>query len=516
MKFPNRHIWAKRVQRIIGRTHAKLNAIVLPHFRAQKAKSDAEWSEVLSAIEGAIDEGYGEARDAGIAAARAYGIKLTDAQLGSINAAAEEAVARARTYVRANLAPFLDEKLDNLNDGTVDAEAATDAVANRLELYAEPAWNVFQTTRGEAMDYQAGLLFVWSLDPASNHCDDCPDLADEGPYTTSDGDNPIPTWPGDGDTCIVTPHSRVLTARGWVGIANVHVGDMVLTGRGRWRQVTATPRTPSAQGRAFAVIRPSSRHEIICTADHRWLTDVGWQRAEMAATSRRSIRGLTQRSRMVSLAMDMGESERADTARLSHSPCESQLRGRPHREFTNAVAIRASGGSSHDRTTFSGNGREARRSVAREEAQMEMHHLWSGLRVLRTVRRKSEPSILLSKVLPGSSTRGKIRRHPAKNNGAMDLPILRHPVLQQAALVEWEDQRPEILLGGVLQPGTTLYDLTVEEDCSFLVEGLVAHNSCGARCNCDVTPEETSWNEVMEPIREQSEQEADDAAASWT
>ena len=33
----------------------------------------------------------------------------------------------------------------------------------------------------------------------------------------------------------------------------------------------------------------------------------------------------------------------------------------------------------------------------------------------------------------------------------------------------------------MLPPGTTLYDLTVAEDHSFVIEGVIAHNS---RCRC--------------------------------
>lgn len=47
----------------------------------------------------------------------------------------------------------------------------------------------------------------------------------------------------------------------------------------------------------------------------------------------------------------------------------------------------------------------------------------------------------------------------------------------------WET--PEILFTGLLPESTTLYDLEVEEDHSFVVEGIVAHNcQCLSNCQC--------------------------------
>ena len=44
--------------------------------------------------------------------------------------------------------------------------------------------------------------------------------------------------------------------------------------------------------------------------------------------------------------------------------------------------------------------------------------------------------------------------------------------------------RTEILFCGLLSPETTLYDITVEDDESFIIEGIVAHN-CLTHCRCD-------------------------------
>src|SRR5579872_6440022 len=98
-RFPNRHRFTKRAQRIVGRLYERLSAIVLPHVRRStkcgceghlvcgwhaevghgpargfKAMSSSQWANVLSAINGAIDQGYAEAEQAGLQAAAEYGI----------------------------------------------------------------------------------------------------------------------------------------------------------------------------------------------------------------------------------------------------------------------------------------------------------------------------------------------------------------------------------------------------------------------------------------------------------
>jgi phage portal protein BeeE len=214
--FPNPHPFRKRVQRVIGRLHARLSDLVLPHVAAtKKASTPDQWDALWSAVTDAIEQGYGEAADVARDALKAYGIEITDRISRGQDAAVQKALEKATTYVRANLAMYVNEQNDAVNAQTITAQEAASAVDSRLELYAEPAWNVFEHVKGEAYEYQSGLLLDWTLDPASQHCEDCPDVADGSPYTTSTGDNPIPDWPGDDGqacgircNCSVTPEEE--------------------------------------------------------------------------------------------------------------------------------------------------------------------------------------------------------------------------------------------------------------------------------------------------------------------
>ena len=199
-RFPNPHKFRKQVQREIGRLHEKLNAIVLPHFKTAKAKSPDDWQNIEDAMLTAIEESYGVASGIGKDAIEAYHLPTSAHFESKLDAAAKESVARARAYIRSNLRPYLSQVYDDLQDGTRDEAGAVEAVQGRLELYAEPTWGVFQQAQREGFEEQSGMLLEWDLDPASEHCADCPDIAAGSPYTLSNGDNPIPSWPGDGAT----------------------------------------------------------------------------------------------------------------------------------------------------------------------------------------------------------------------------------------------------------------------------------------------------------------------------
>jgi hypothetical protein len=66
--------------------------------------------------------------------------------------------------------------------------------------------NEIYQTATEAMAkpvFDAGILMDWDIDPAADHCDQCPGLAEGGPYSDPDnpvdGADPLPTYPGNTD-----------------------------------------------------------------------------------------------------------------------------------------------------------------------------------------------------------------------------------------------------------------------------------------------------------------------------
>lgn len=76
-----------------------------------------------------------------------------------------------------------------------------------------------------------------------------------------------------GRTSCIAGWCLVLTRRGAVPMASVAIGDEVWTHRKRWRRVTAAW---SNGVRPVVRARLSNGEELTCTADHRVLTEAGW------------------------------------------------------------------------------------------------------------------------------------------------------------------------------------------------------------------------------------------------
>lgn len=90
---------------------------------------------------------------------------------------------------------YLDGFADAIDGGGLSAAQ----VAARAALYGGAIWQAFQRGRGDGAA-DAGLTQCWwDLDPAvSDHCDDCPDLAEGSPYAYPDE---LPTYPGGDVQC---------------------------------------------------------------------------------------------------------------------------------------------------------------------------------------------------------------------------------------------------------------------------------------------------------------------------
>jgi hypothetical protein len=73
-----------------------------------------------------------------------------------------------------------------------------------------------------------------------------------------------------------------------------------------------------------------------------------------------------------------------------------------------------------------------------------------------------------------------------------------------------------VLLEGLLPVGTRLYDLTVADDHSFVIEGLVSHNS-NCRCELDVTETDDGWEVYWLDLGDEREcTDCRQLAASWS
>ena len=90
---------------------------------------------------------------------------------------------------------YLDGFADDIDGGGLSAAQ----MAARAALYGGAIWQAFQMGKGDGAA-DAGLTQCWwDLDPAvSDHCDDCPDLAEGSPYAYPDE---LPTFPGGDVQC---------------------------------------------------------------------------------------------------------------------------------------------------------------------------------------------------------------------------------------------------------------------------------------------------------------------------
>lgn len=112
----------------------------------------------------------------------------------------EEAELRARADAEVDFFRNLAE--------TAQDPAKWAQVQNRAKMYGRRAWSEYQ--RGHIAVYPLQALLDWVLDPAADHCVDCPQIAIGGPYTRET----LPTVPGAGDTACLTRCRCRLVVRG--------------------------------------------------------------------------------------------------------------------------------------------------------------------------------------------------------------------------------------------------------------------------------------------------------------
>jgi hypothetical protein len=260
------------------------------------------------------------------------------------------------------------------------------------------AWNGM--VEGEADDSR----FNWVLG-AAEHCEDCITLSISGPYTKWN----LPTTPGAGATvcrCVTSPWARVLTKRGSIPIVDVVVGDLVLTHKGRWKKVLATPVHLSESRHHQAWVKAPTGLTVGFTTDHKFFGDEGW--LAIGEVAKRRLPMYTVPHEMLKVWNE--NSKRCEKRNMHNlSSCLPDMRKEE--------------GPQGGRVSF--------------------------------VRYESEGKITMGgPVVSGQDSCWSCSRW------------------EKAAQTLRQDQSPP------------LYDLTVEDDCSFVVEGLVVHNS---NCQCRLT-----------------------------
>jgi hypothetical protein len=440
------------------------------------------------------------------------------------------ALASNLSWLRTSLQPGIERRIQQGMDAElafVDAlENSSDFAANRAGLYAGAFWTLIWVGRAAAMERKFGptaadttpVLRV--LDPRAAHCPSCPPKARE-----------YPSWntmlmftgglPGDGSDvclCITTGESRVLTQRGHIPIQDVLIGDSVITHKGRWRKVLKTTVAPSGPNHKQARITAPTGNIIGCTQDHLWFTPDGWRMTVTIADFKLSMYNYNYAEKLYGLRQQTPlESE----TEYLYSVCECLRLWEGQRSPSEKVHLlrdvhqsqRTMGRSGHahqDVESDSQCGLEPQmyfRPADRELLQPPQ----SGRQGLRDVLGRGRQEALHSSLSVAMDQREwansrrngltpqewrLLRRQDSElgdydtsgsyqtSSQAEQSSILRMSDMPNSIYEKSSERTPQqILLAGMLPLGTPLYDLTIEEDHSFIVEGLISHNS---NCRCRI------------------------------
>lgn len=343
----------------------------------------------------------------------------------------------------------------------------------------------------------------------------------------------LPQVPGDGGTqclCLTSPEARVWTAQGWQQLVDVKVGDLVLTHRMRWQPVTALIIKLSVpRHRQAWVLAPSGRY-VGCTEEHLWWGPNGWQDAShlgsMYALQREEVPNEAEAMQylqgelgvdyprrplqIMSIGMSLREAQRLQGIGMHIVRDEPQGKGTVAGQPRNDTGRYSGSGTGATATVrrpgFLQVAAEAGRALvelvlgrrwqeayglplpvgldnaqwAYLEGPRDTPQEWSGGR-----RPIGELGIVDAERARKTTWGGGTSEEP-DDIAAMDLPEVRRGV---QTLSPWQEWKPEVLLGDVLPRGTAVYDIVVAEDHSFVVEGLVAHNT---NCRCHLEFEEST------------------------
>jgi hypothetical protein len=192
--------YQSRLQRVFDRGVMKL--ALLAEEGAGLARADAVLGAVETGMLGLAPAAYRRAFALGADFAAGF---LGDSQLTATQADAilTAALAKNATFVSGSLLKDLRGKYTSIV--TTDAlagpaafkavDALSETMSSRVGMYALTLWGVGHTGFAEEMKV-AEVLLEWVV-TSDNPCPDCPRLERAGPYGP---DNPLPTFPGGGDT----------------------------------------------------------------------------------------------------------------------------------------------------------------------------------------------------------------------------------------------------------------------------------------------------------------------------
>lgn len=429
---------------------------------------------------------------------------------------------------------MLQEQYRYLDKFTVEIEAGALSEAKirqRAAMYVNSAREAYERANLLAQTEAGNTEVLWVLDPRCDHCPGCLEYADLG-WQTVASDPFDGAFPGSGSTvclCIISPESLVLTWRGWLPLLDVQVGDMVFTHMMRWRPVIGLiEKSSQPYHQAVKLTNPEGR-SVWATHNHLWHTPQGWADSVYIDNSLFSLYNLP-----------MEVIHEKDLSNVwGRFECTEQAG--PMQTMSVGMCLRQAERSPGDKVCIVCNKRKGVESVAREawidcaghtasrdfqaheargcrpervasqirRAPLELvlagrreqkaHHLPLSVGMdygprtntrricdtpyqWRPYRRPSGKYGIDGKNRPRQTTRRDNDREFRPDN--MEMPELWKGVSGLSSTGrKRRETTPEILFAGMLQPGTKVYDIVVEEDHSFVIEGFFAHNT---NCCCSL------------------------------
>jgi len=428
--------------------------------------------------------------------------------------------------------------VQRISDGvylTEDGEWREKLFNSHLNLYVAKA----RGTANEAFTESspAESTFDWILGAVEEHCEECPLYASMSPWLKDE----IITNPGQGETpclCITSGGSMVQTINGPVPIAEIVVGDLVLTHKGRYMPVTDVHRN-KPHGHIGAVLTTENGAKIGCTSEHRWFTKDGWKSATTIKDYRLSVYTTGSNEDLYEVQKEVRRPIKTDTL-------HGVLQGLRMREIqglsSEALQVLrnvAFGQSSvGERRSNSRSSQTGRACAAENVRAFDTRRIrddeaagWAQVCVLLDSRRQEEVHLPIPMDLdhgqwpdpdrngnpphqrrlhgrPFGKSSNDERRRPSANalaertgreygsrswvqdwQGRDCLPDLWQDVRG------FQEQQADVLLEGLLPQNVTLYDITVAVDHSFVIEGVVSHNS-NCKCHWRRSDGQTSFKPV--------------------
>ena len=328
--------------------------------------------------------------------------------------------------------------------------------------------------------------------------------------------------------CVTTPKSRILTKEGWKNFFEIDVGDLVFTHQLRWRRVTSVIIKLSESYHQQVYVKAPTGKLVGATQTHRWLTKNGWENANCIDSNNSKIYNITNLFQEVGydtqevqdLWFQLFQQEQDRSVYEVPTNLSMQQQKRLSCRPVSILCESKNSNSSMEKTlntseNVGGNKRDTQKETLPllgldcEWDALDKEIRWQILLFLLG-RKQKKVSISVPISMDFGSwkdTRGtqypsqewrSIRRQIRKLR-AIDLArtfessfvnaaqkeekrIPLQDLRKKMESLDTSRQATEILFGEMLENRSTLlYDITVEDDHSYILEGLVSHNS---NCLC--------------------------------